>query len=308
MLSKTYRFGFKFTNSISSNPFKCFAATKDYYDILGVSRAATTEEIKEAYRRLAKEYHPDISVSSTGNEASAQKFRDVVEAYQVLSIHESRTAFDLSNQANPDSIYRAQRMEAARKYADRGKDGQLRREPDEAGSYAEQRRQYLAEERKRFNVDKFGRYKGGVPKKARSNARGAALMGPGEFHDEIIHNAKNDPFPSEQFVTENDARAFKYWQSEDRHLYRRRWSWFQAKVDYTFFDFKDYRMIYRYMRNIALLFLAFPFLFDIFRRYENHQVIEEIVERAKTENIREGIRLENGEKVKYTNSGVLKYI
>ena len=38
-------------------------------------------------------------------------------------------------------------------------------------------------------------------------------MGPGEFHDEIIHNAKNDPFPSEQFVTENDARAFKYWQS-----------------------------------------------------------------------------------------------
>ena len=52
-----------------------------------------------------------------------------------------------------------------------------------------------------------------VPKKGRSNARGAALMGPGEFHDEIIHNAKNDPFPSEQFVTENDARAFKYWQS-----------------------------------------------------------------------------------------------
>ncbi|NOX80075.1 MAG: DnaJ domain-containing protein, partial [Deltaproteobacteria bacterium] len=63
---------------------------KDYYHILGVSRDAPQDEIKRAYRRLARKYHPDIS-----KETNAEtKFKDVGEAYEVLSDPEKRAAYD----------------------------------------------------------------------------------------------------------------------------------------------------------------------------------------------------------------------
>src|SRR4030043_599978 len=61
---------------------------KDYYEILGVARNATDEEIKKAYRRLAHKYHPD---KQGGNEA---KFKEASEAYQVLSDKQKRTQYD----------------------------------------------------------------------------------------------------------------------------------------------------------------------------------------------------------------------
>jgi molecular chaperone DnaJ len=67
------------------------ATTKrDYYEVLGVSRGATTEEIKKAFRRLAMQYHPDRNK----DDGAEQKFKEVGEAYEVLSEPEKRAAYD----------------------------------------------------------------------------------------------------------------------------------------------------------------------------------------------------------------------
>ena len=63
---------------------------KDYYDILGVARDADQDEIKKAYRKLARKYHPDVS-----KEVSAEdRFKEIGEAYEVLRDPEKRTAYD----------------------------------------------------------------------------------------------------------------------------------------------------------------------------------------------------------------------
>jgi len=64
---------------------------KDYYSILGVDRKASREEIKKAFRKLARKYHPDVN---HGDKASAEKFQEINEAHEVLSDPEKREKYD----------------------------------------------------------------------------------------------------------------------------------------------------------------------------------------------------------------------
>src|SRR5271166_3095212 len=67
-------------------------ATKhDYYGMLGVSRDAKEDDIRKAYRKLARKYHPDLN---PGDKASEEKFKQVQEAYDVLSDVKKRQVYD----------------------------------------------------------------------------------------------------------------------------------------------------------------------------------------------------------------------
>ena len=66
-------------------------AKQDYYQTLNVKRDASEKEIKQAYRRLARQYHPDVN---PGDAAAEQKFKEISEAYEVLGNAESRTKYD----------------------------------------------------------------------------------------------------------------------------------------------------------------------------------------------------------------------
>lgn len=66
-------------------------AEKDYYEILGVKKTSTDAEIKKAYRDLAKKYHPD---KNKGNKEAENKFKEISEAYAVLSDAEKRSQYD----------------------------------------------------------------------------------------------------------------------------------------------------------------------------------------------------------------------
>jgi len=75
--------------------------TRDYYDILGVSKNASKEEIKKAYRKLALEHHPDRNKSSDASE----KFKEINEAYEVLSDHKKKETYDQFGHAAFDPRY-----------------------------------------------------------------------------------------------------------------------------------------------------------------------------------------------------------
>jgi molecular chaperone DnaJ len=66
-------------------------ADKDYYSVLGVSRTASQEEIKRAYRKLARKYHPDVNA---GDKAAERKFKEIQEAYDVIGDADKRKKFD----------------------------------------------------------------------------------------------------------------------------------------------------------------------------------------------------------------------
>ena len=80
------------------------AEKRDYYEVLGVSKTATDDELKKAFRKLAKQYHPDLH---PGDKACEEKFKEVNEAYEVLSDKDKRARYDQFGHAGVDPNYGA---------------------------------------------------------------------------------------------------------------------------------------------------------------------------------------------------------
>ena len=78
------------------------AEKRDYYEVLGVGKTATADEIKKAYRKKAVQYHPD---KNPGDKAAEEKFKEAAEAYEVLSDPQKRQRYDQFGHAGVDPNY-----------------------------------------------------------------------------------------------------------------------------------------------------------------------------------------------------------
>jgi hypothetical protein len=182
-------------------------------------------------------------VRSTGGDTSeyepdVEKFRDVVEAYQILSVKESRAAFDLTRKKNPQ-LYQQMSEEQLDMMFNRDSRGVSPRSKPARGSYAEQRLAELKKERAKYNVNDLGYYNGGVPRENRGTVRGASIGEPGGFHSPQIHNFMNFNHSDSYRVTSEDAIKFKHYMGTDQADFKRTMPGFPMYYDTDFNYAKD---------------------------------------------------------------------
>src|SRR6476646_10054290 len=89
---------------------------RDYYEVLGVQKNANKEEVKNAYRKLALQYHPDRNKSHNAEE----KFKEISEAYAVLSDEEKRKRYDTYGHVGAEEVFRGSEANFAEIFKDMG--------------------------------------------------------------------------------------------------------------------------------------------------------------------------------------------
>ena len=211
---------------------------KEYYSILGIDRTATPEQIKEAYRQKVKQHHPDVQGSA---EPDAAKFRDVTEAFGVLSVRESRVNYDLQMRKNPDN-YRVVNEETFFKEMRPDKRDSAGNTPVKAvdpTSYAAERVAELREQRKKYNVNDLGYYRGGLPQRDKGAVRGSALGNPGDFHQPRVHNHLENYHQESKLVDSEDAVKFKAYMNSDKVDFQRSMPTHPMHYDRDFNFMKD---------------------------------------------------------------------
>src|SRR5881409_2971287 len=95
-------------------------ATRDLYADLGVKKSATADEIKKAYRKLARRYHPDVN---PGNKQAEERFKEISQAHDILSDPEKRKLYDEFGMAALQAGFDAGRTRAYEEWAGRQRAG-----------------------------------------------------------------------------------------------------------------------------------------------------------------------------------------
>ena len=210
--------------------YRKFSGRINYYEVLGVLPTSKPAEIKLAYKKLVKQLHPDVA----GPNSSQEKFRLVAEAYSVLSKLETRATYDLT-QGSKHEI-----EEILHKKRD--KDGlDISKVKYAPHQYGYQRMKELAEERKRYNIDNFYRYKGGLPKKHQGAVRGEGYGAPGTKADandiNFMLKGHNHIAKESDYVDDFEAHQFKLSKTIEQVNSKTQKPFLRAEIDYNFSKF-----------------------------------------------------------------------
>ena len=259
---------------------KLLKPQKDYYAVLGLTKSATKEEIKKAYRKLAKLYHPDVSSSKTSNPKSLEKFREIAEAYAVLSSLKSRVQYDSSYESKPDSVYNSHKMknmdEASK---ERDETGNQKVEDYEKGSYGDMKIDQLKKWRKEFNFDSLGNYKGGVPRQYKGHARQRAHYSPLAPYNPYLHNETYADSPAIKPVQTFDVIQHKTFNNIKREQNLRFKPYFniqEVEMDYQYNQTSENRLLM--ITPISILFIYLIYLgYDKLSKYRERIRRDEVI-------------------------------
>ena len=228
---------------------RTFSGKVNYYEILGLQPSAKPDQVKLAYRRLVKELHPDVAIGSH----SEEKFRMVTEAYTVLSKLETRATYDLTQGSKEEIEHILSKK--------RDKDGldveEVKYAPHQFGY---KRLKELAAERKKYNIDDFYRYRGGVPQKHLGAVRGSAYGSPNHKADaydlNFVLKGHNQISKDLDYVGSVEAQEFKMSRTLDTDINTRARPYLRADIDYTFTQFITFKRHFLFYFGLFILLVA----------------------------------------------------
>lgn len=255
---------------------RAFGARVSLYETLGVTPSASADDIKVAYKALAKKYHPDVG----GTTASEEKFRQVTEAYTVLANIDTRVKYDLLSTSEVAKVLDAKKEgHQSAAFA-----------PHEHGY---QRLKELAEERKKYNIDKFYRYRGGVPQPDNGDIRAGAHGSPGSRVETHVINQLNKganvTSPETESVDHFQAEQFKRMKNTDSQTLTKRSPYLPVELDYEFHKGTIFK------RNVAFWMGVFGVIWGLYfidevPKWRNRLKIKELMEKKGGKLVPAGMR------------------